>query len=420
MVRDPKLLLSMILVPVLIFPLMGAAIGSTREAAEKGVASSTVGFFSLDESDGNGTYSTALRAYLELSNITCQNITAPDETKAVRKAVDSGATALVAVPVDFTENITEFRSATVDLYGILRDYSMTETTVYTQVSAALAAFNELIVSQRLQQAYPNESALNLTVPLVARDLSVIKGEPAAVNPNLVGGTILASSIAMPMALMILLIMAGQLAATSVAMEKEQKTLEVLLTLPVKRINILIGKLSGVILVSMLATVAYLVGFTFYFNSLGVSSGNIDLGAYGLSPEPLGVALLGVTLLLSFVSALSLAVMLSVFTKDVRSAQSLMGILYLPIMIPALVLMFAPVTSLPAGFQAVILAIPFSYPIIASQALYTQQYLIVALGVAYQAIFTAGVLAVAARIFSTEKIMTARLSFGKKRPGEERV
>jgi ABC-2 type transport system permease protein len=200
----------------------------------------------------------------------------------------------------------------------------------------------------------------------------------------------------------------------VAMEKEQKTLEVLLSLPVRRINILIGKLSGVILVSMIATVSYLVGFTFYFNSLGVSAGNVDLASLGLSPTPLGVALLAVALLLSFVSALSLAVLLSVFTKDVRSAQSLMGILYIPIMVPALVLMFAPVNTLPLGIQAVILAIPFSYPIIASQALYTQQYLVVVLGIAYQAIFTAAVLALAARVFSTEKIMTARLEFGKKK------
>lgn len=209
-------------------------------------------------------------------------------------------------------------------------------------------------------------------------------------------------------------MAGQLAATSVAMEKEQKTLEVLLSLPVRRINILIGKLSGVIVVSMFATVSYIVGFSFYFSSMGLSAGNVDLAALGLSPEPMGIALLAVALLLSFVSALSLAVLLSVFTKDVRSAQSLMGILYIPIMIPALVLMFAPINTLPGGIQAVVLAIPFSYPIIASQALYTQQYLYVVLGIVYQAVFTAGVLALAARVFSTEKIMTARLEFGKKK------
>lgn len=418
MVRDPKLLLGMLIVPMLIFPIMGAAIGSTREATEKGIATSTVGFYSMDVYDGNDTYSVYLKAYLELSNITCDNITADDPAQAIRKAMDRGDKALVVVPTNFTENIAALKSSTVELYGILRDFSMTEGTVYVQASTALEGFNQWVVSRRLEQAYPNESALNLTLPLVAKNLSIINGEPKNVDPNLVGAAIAGSTIVMPMALMILLIMAGQLAATSVAMEKEQKTLEVLLTLPVKRINILIGKLSGVILVSMLATVSYLIGFSFYFSSLGVSAGNVDLASLGLSPTPVGIALLAVTLLLSFVSALSLAVLLSVFTKDVRSAQSLMGILYIPIMIPALVLMFAPVNTLPGGLQAMVLAIPFSYPIIASQALYTQQYLIVVLGIVYQAMFTAAVLALAARVFSTEKIMTARLEFGKKKARPE--
>ena len=86
MVRDPKLLLGMIVVPLLLFPIMGAAIGSTREAAEKGVAEATVGFFSMDATDGNGTYSVLLEWYLGMSNITCRNITAPDEQHAVGKA----------------------------------------------------------------------------------------------------------------------------------------------------------------------------------------------------------------------------------------------------------------------------------------------------------------------------------------------
>jgi ABC-2 type transport system permease protein len=96
----------------------------------------------------------------------------------------------------------------------------------------------------------------------------------------------------------------------------------------------------------------------------------------------------------------------------------MGVLYIPIMVPALVLMFSPVGALPAAMQAVILAIPFSYPILAAQALYTQQYLLIGIGVIYQALFTAAVLAIAARVFSTEKILTAKLEFGKKKRAPE--
>lgn len=413
MVRDPRLLFGMLIVPILIFPIMGVAISSSEEATRNAMKTTGTAVYNEDEAVGNTSYSASLVAYLELSNLTLKNVTAPDAAHALKKAVDSGAMVLLVIPRNFTKNILELNSSTVGVYAIFRDFSMTEGAVYGQVSAALDNFNQLLVATRLHEAYPDQSVVNLTFPLVQKSESVIKGVPKGEDPNIVGRAVLGSSIMMPMTLMILLIMAGQLAATSVAMEKEQKTLEVLLSLPVRRINILIGKLSGVLVVSLFATVSYLVGFTFYFNSLGVG-GQADLKGLGLSPEPAGLMLLGATLLLSFVSALSLAVLLSVFTKDVRSAQSLMGVLYIPVMIPALILMFSPVTALPAGMQAVVLAIPFSYPIIASQALYTQQYLLVSIGIIYQAVFTAAVLALAARVFSTEKILTAKIEFGKKK------
>ena len=418
MFRDPKLILGMVLVPIIMFPIMGVAISSSQEATENALKTSGVSLYSQDASDGNSSYTAVLYFYLELNNLTVKNLTAAGTAEAVRKATDGGATVLVAIPGNFTENIMELRYNTIGVYAIFRDFSLTEGAIYSQVAAALDGFNSLVVADRLQKAYPNESVLNVTFPLVAKSESVIRGQVRDADPSIVGITVMGSTMVMPMMLMLLLIMAGQLAATSVAMEKEQKTLEVLLSLPVRRINILIGKLSGVIVVSMFATASYLVGFTFYFNSLGIGGGQVNLSALGLNPEPVGIVLMGVTLLLSFISALSLAVLLSVFTKDVRSAQSLMGVLYIPIIVPALILMFAPVGSLPGAMQAVVLAIPFSYPILASQALYTQQYLLVAFGVVYQAFFTAAVLALAARVFSTEKILTAKLEFGKKKRAPE--
>jgi len=418
MFRDPKLILGMVLVPVIIFPIMGVAISSSQEATKEALKTSGVSLYSQDASDGNATYTALLYSYLELSNLSVKNLTAADTGEAIRKATDGGSIVLLAVPVNFSENIAELRYNTIGVYAIFRDFSLTEDSVYSQVIAALDGFNNLVVAERLHRAYPNESVLNLTFPLVAKSESVIKGQSHDIDPAIVGVSVLSSTLLMPMMLMMLLIMAGQLAATSVAMEKEQKTLEVLLSLPVRRINILIGKLSGVIVVSLFATLSYLVGFTFYFNSLGISGQQANLSELGMSPEPLGLALLGVTLMLAFVSALSLAVLLSVFTKDVRSAQSLMGILYMPILVPAIMMMFAPLGSLPGTMQAVILAIPFSYPVLASQALYTQQYLPVVLGIAYQSLFAAAVLALAARVFSTEKILTAKLEFGKKKRAPE--
>jgi ABC-2 type transport system permease protein len=134
----------------------------------------------------------------------------------------------------------------------------------------------------------------------------------------------------------------------------------------------------------------------------------------MAPEPLGYVLLAASLFLSLLAALALAVLLAAYTKDVRSAQSLLGVLFLPIFLPAFVLMFAPLEIMPVAFQGTIYAIPFSYPILASKALYTKEYLAVALGIAYQAAFSVAAVGLAGRLFASEKILTARLRIGRKR------
>ena len=63
-------------------------------------------------------------------------------------------------------------------------------------------------------------------------------------------------------------------------------------------------------------------------------------------------------------------------------------------------------------QAVILAIPFTYPVIAAKAMYTGEYAVLLFGIVYQLVFTAVIIYIASRFFSSEKIMTARLKFSK--------
>ena len=104
MFRDPKLLLGMVLVPIIMFPMMGLAISSSMEATENAMKTSGVSLYSLDDSDGNGTYATALHTFLGLNNLTVKNLTASDTADAVRKATEGGATVLISVPANFTEN----------------------------------------------------------------------------------------------------------------------------------------------------------------------------------------------------------------------------------------------------------------------------------------------------------------------------
>jgi ABC-2 type transport system permease protein len=213
--------------------------------------------------------------------------------------------------------------------------------------------------------------------------------------------------------MMLLIFSMQLAATAVASEKEEKTLETLLTLPINRFMILAGKLTGSILVSIVGAAAYLIGFSYYINSftgMVPAETGVDLASIGLAPTPLSYVLLGLSLFMALLSALALAMSLSVFAEDVRGAQALVGPLSILMVFPMIFTIFTDVTALPFPLSTILLAIPFTHPLLAANVTVTGNYTLAIGGIIYMAIFTVGVLYIAARLFGTEKILTAKLKF----------
>ena len=418
MFRDPRLLIGMILVPLLIFPVMGSVIRVSMEATEASVTSVSAGFMSRDASDGNGTMAVYLYSYLEASGIHLRNTSADNLSAALEECRKNGINILIEIPSNFTECIANGSSARMKLYQMLRNYGIGEGAESSVVLSAIDRFNEYIISARLVSIFPDAKPDELLHPVVIEANSVISGEVKEVSPALVITTIMSTSMAMPVVIMILLLMAGQLAATSVAMEKEQKTLEVLLTMPINRMYLLIGKISGVIVLSIIATASYILGFTYYMSTLtsttGVESARIDLETLGIVPDFQGYFLMLASLFLAFLAVLSLSVLLGAYTKDVRSAQALLGVLYIPILIPTLILMMAPLEILPPGMQVLIYAIPFSYPILATKALYTHEYALLYAGLIYQLVFTFVVLYIASKFFASEKILTAKIELKKKK------
>jgi ABC-2 type transport system permease protein len=185
-----------------------------------------------------------------------------------------------------------------------------------------------------------------------------------------------------------------------------------MTLPVGRMTILSGKLAGSIVVAVGGAISYMIGFGYYMTSafsFAPEMTSISTGDVGLGLKPLGMILLGVNIFITLVSGLALAISLATFTDNVRSAQSLTGFLTIPVLIPAIVLMFSDLAMLPKTIQWVLLAIPYTHSIIASKAAFLGNYAVVIRSISYIAAFTIVVLYIAARIFSTERIITSRFT-----------
>jgi len=422
-IRDPRLLIGMIVVPVLILPLMGFGIRIAFEASEEELSKMEIGVVNLDLADGNHTYSDRLYSVFTLRKISLRNSTEVQVQLAVDWARENELKTLIVIPANFSETILNGNSSELQIYQILQSFGFDEAAGIEAVSASIAVFNRIIIEERLASVSPGSSVDDFMTPAQVKEGSVVRGTIVDVPPAIVLNTIMSTSYMIPIVIAMVIILAAQLAATSVAMEKEQKTMEVLLTLPIRRTTILVGKLSGVILVAALATFAMILSFTYYMSSFQIGGAQrINLEEAGIAPDLLGYTLLTASLFLSIISALALAVLLAAYTKDVRSAQSLLGILFLPIFMPAFLLMFAPIEILPIGLQGVIYAIPFSYSSLAAKALYTKEYLVIVLGIAYQIIFTAVVLGIAAKFFASEKILTAQLKLrrGKKKKASSEI
>jgi ABC-2 type transport system permease protein len=84
----------------------------------------------------------------------------------------------------------------------------------------------------------------------------------------------------------------------------------------------------------------------------------------------------------------------------------------------LFMMYSDIGSLPIPLRIILLAIPYTHPMLAARAAFTGDYTTAVLGIAYVSIFTVVVLYIAAKIFTTEKILTMKLRLRRQKTKKE--
>ncbi len=401
LIRDPKVLLGMIIVPLIMFPVLGAVMSFSMESATQQAQKASIVVIDNDR----GNYSAIFVRNLNMTvRVFIVNETDPNKAVSDGLLPRYNTTQLIMIPKGFSANVTQHLHSNasvatyVKVYSVFSGAGLFEGIGSSLVSGSVVNFNRYFAPDIVS----------------ARPSTIIKGQiEEGIDPNMLSTLMLSQAIAMPITIMILLTYSMQIAATSVAMEKEEKTLETLLTLPMDRFAILMGKLSGSIVVAGIGAITYMVGFNYYMGSftsaIPMGSG-VDLVSLGLAPSPLGYLLLGVSLFVTLLSALALAVILSAFAEDVRGAQSLVGYVYPFLFVPSILLMYIDVNALPLALKIAIYAIPYSHPIIASKAVTMGDYWTAGLGIIYVTAFTLVIMYVASRLFATEKILTMKLRF----------
>jgi ABC-2 type transport system permease protein len=342
---------------------------------------------------------------IDLSNLSTQ--------AALQAAKTRNESLVVLIPRGFGDSYLDPTLPPVKIvtYSLIKSFSVIGNLNHTMFDGVIAALN------------------SSKHPILTTDNVMVGNLEANVSFDQVMNFISGETLFIPVILFVIIILASQMIATSIASEKENKTLETLLSTPVKRQDIVTAKLLAAGIVAGLFALVYIFGFKYYMNNTGTMtgisptliSGVSSTTSSGLSQSThqaiiqLGLVfdaksyiLLGFSLFFGILAALAVALILGAFAEDVKSVQSVITPLMILVMIPYFLVMFMDFSSLPSSIRDLIYLIPFAHPFLAIQFLLAHQYLPVIYGIVYEAIIFVLFVYLASKIFASDNILTLRL------------
>jgi len=318
-------------------------------------------------------------------------------------------TALLVIPPDFSEDIYADKPGEIDVYWVMRGAGIMDSISSGVVDGLIQSVDQDISKDLIEN---NERSNVILNPTVKNETTIFKGkELKGLSPSTLSGILSSQSTMVPIIMMMIIMMAGGTVISSMGMEKENKTLETLLTLPVKRSSIVFGKIAGSAIVGLLMAIIYMLGFGYYMNSLGMSS-QVNLADLGLALGMKDYFLVGVSVFITLLAALSMCMILGTFAENYKTAQMLNFPVVLLAIVPMFLTMMKDFDTLPLLLKIVVFAIPFSHPMMAMRSLMFGNYTLVLSGIGYVAIFSVAMIWIIVRIFSTERVLTAKISLPK--------
>jgi len=331
-----------------------------------------------------------------------------DVQEAINTLEDVGGVSLFVISSNFTSDILDNRTGTIEAVWIMKGAGIMDTLPSEVAGSVLALVDEDISAYLITEGLSDNASIILH-PTQIQQTTVFKDKVMdGISPGTISGVMSSQSFVMPLIVMMVIIYAGSIVISSMGSEKENKTLETLLTMPVSRTSIVFGKLVGAALVGLLMAVIYMFGMSYYFSSL-MGSTSIDLAQYGLTLNVFDYVLVGISLFASLVFALALCMILGIFTKNYKAAQTMtMPVTFLA-MIPMFVTMFTDFDTLPTVAKVLVFAIPFSHPMIAMRSLMFDNYALVLSGIAYTSIVALATMFVAVTLFKKDILLTGKIS-----------
>lgn len=414
--RDLKVVVGAIILPFILFSIMGLAFSAgagqmVQEVTEKVKA---VNLIVCDEDSSN--YS---RLYVSFLEKVAGNVTYTISCGASpEELLSQGYDLAVVIPKGFGENISEEEPANVEVYTKVRGVSMTAVSLATAMVGVVESAADMLSSYLLTQAgVKPEFAFD---PLRIESLVMMRGEMVDLR---VLESIATSMFMLIFAPLVVVSSALGMAATSMAKENEEKTMEVLLTLPVPRIHIVLSKLVGTIILVALSTTSFMGGFAVYIGSVmamvPAPEGGEAAPGFGTASfvDTTLVVLFGAVMFISLMAVAALGILLGSIAPDSRAVGTYIGPVSMVVMIPAFILMFIDLSSLsPAGQAAILLTSPFTAAVIVIKAWFEGAYTFIAASIGVSLAFVLVLLYLSSALLGSEKLLSLQYRFQRMRSG----
>jgi sodium transport system permease protein len=327
--RDRRAIVSSLLIPLLVLPLLmlglPLALGGLFEREQTSVSEIAV--------TGLEYLPHELRGLLEEQSISITETKNP-ESSATLVQEDKFLVAL-NVPPTFSQDLAQ-NKANIQLYNKVGN--VRAELIASKVQEAVDTFRTNLVAEQLRQAGLDENALE---PVTVETIDA--SSRAERSSGLLAWLI-------PFFIAVWALAGGQVAAIdATAGEKERGTLEPLLTSPVRRAEVVVGKFLATLTFGLLASLMAIVGYVMsglllrqlFANQLG-ENGDIIVSTLGGSLDANPVSLLVLVLTALFLAALiaSLLIGITMFARSFKEAQSYVAPLSFLFILPAIGLQLA--------------------------------------------------------------------------------
>lgn len=387
-----------------VFAMIGQSVGNIEEKLE---VKPVIGLINND----NGLFGIISAQILQETSDIIYN--GYDKSAGLQEVIAKEGIALIEIPSDFSDSIYNNEQGKLNINWVVQgvgpfDGISSDVLDYV-LNAVEKEISKIIITQELDLD-PN-LILN---PLTTSQTTFLKEkEFRGLSPNELINTFSTQSYLIPTLIMMIIMMSGSSIISSMGLEKENKTLETLLTLPAKRNYIILSKIIASTISGLILAAIYMVGMTYYMKSFSFS-GVVDLQAYDLTLSIYDYTLMGLSVFMSLLAGLSLCLALGSFSKDYKSAQSLLFPVTVLAIFSMLMTMFMDFSTMPTFIKIFIFIIPFSHPMMAMKSLMLKEYALVLSGIIYSSIFAAIMIIITILIFNSDRLLVGKFQKNKKR------